>query len=42
MECISQDSEFSAHGAKDEDDVIEMIDHSFYDLIEEETYPWLL
>lgn len=42
MDCISQDSEFSRHGAKDEHDVYEMIDHSFYDLIKEDTFPWVL
>jgi len=42
MSCISRDSEFSKQGAKNEDDVLEMIDHSFYDLIEEETFPWFL
>ena len=42
MDGFSHDSQFSRAGAKDEEDVAEMIDRSFYDLIQEDTFPWLL
>jgi len=41
-ESFSQDSQFSRAGAKDEAEVTEMIDQSFYELIKEDTFPWLL